>query len=57
MLIYYSYLNYNNLIIIYMKNKTLRKINNIRNKSKRKINNILKKIPELSDKQKEIICK
>jgi hypothetical protein len=40
-----------------MKNKTLRKINNIRNKSKRKINNILKKIPELSDKQKEIICK
>jgi len=40
-----------------MKNKTLRKINNIRNKSKRKVDTTLKTIPELSEKQKEIICK
>jgi putative endopeptidase len=40
-----------------MNNKTLRKINNIRNKSKRKTYNILKTIPELSEKQKEIVCK
>ena len=40
-----------------MKNQTLRKINNLRNKSKRKLDNLLKTLPELTDKQKEIICK
>ena len=40
-----------------MKNKTLRKIDNIRNKTKRKTDAILKTIPELSEQQKEIICK
>ena len=40
-----------------MKNKTLRQINNIGNKTKKKTDSILKTIPNLSEKQKEIICK
>jgi putative endopeptidase len=40
-----------------MKNNTIKKINNIRNKTKRKSDNLLKTLPELSEKQKELICK
>jgi putative endopeptidase len=40
-----------------MKNNTIKKINNIRNKTKKKSDSLLKTLPELSEKQKELICK
>jgi putative endopeptidase len=40
-----------------MSHKLLKKIENLRNKTKKNRKSILKKIPTLTDKQKEIICK
>lgn len=40
-----------------MSNKTLKRIEQIRTKTKKNRDNILKSVPNLTDKQKELICK
>jgi|688.fasta_scaffold47704_2 predicted metalloendopeptidase len=40
-----------------MSNKTLKKIEILRNKTRKNRENILKKVPTLTDEQKELICK